>query len=221
MNRTFLIFLMVGTAMMIAVIGQHETDIQLDYMPWEIDILDNGKTHVFGITLEKTTVQEANQIFANFAETLLVSSPHYPSTTEPQTEEQPQQREYRLIARYNNLTIGGLVAEIQLNYQLEPSTLLSLYQQFKKISDRQGEEKTQMLSLDTKTEMSFLNTPVNRITYIPSVNYDESLLIQHFGAPAREIQHGNGNTSWHYPPMGLEIILSATERDRFIYSPIK
>ncbi len=210
MNRTFLIFLMIGTAMMIAVIGQHDPDIQLDYMPWEIDILENGKSRVFGVTLEKTTVQEANQIFANFAMTQLVTTSH-----------SENQREHRLVAKYTDLTIGGLTAEIELSYQIDAATLESLYQKLSKTGSSMQTGDTEYFKLDNQTEMNFLNTPVNQLAYIPSVDYGESLLLQHFGAPKEEPGPDENIRLWHYPQMGLTIVISATDTDRFVYSPIK
>jgi len=67
MNRNFLIMLMIGTAMVITVIGQHDPANQLNSQPWEVATLENGSLRVFGITLEKTSIQEANQILADFA----------------------------------------------------------------------------------------------------------------------------------------------------------
>ena len=74
MNRTFLLFLMIGTALLILVIGGNPTEDQPAYTPWNISILDNNKIRVFGVTLGKTTIQDANQIFANFPETRLIDN---------------------------------------------------------------------------------------------------------------------------------------------------
>ncbi len=210
MNKTFLIFLMIGTAMMIAVIGQHTPKVQLDYMPWQIDILDDGTSRAFGITLGKTTVQEANQIFANFAETRLYSEPSGAEALK-----------HRLVARYNQLTIGGLVAEIQLDYQIKKSDLQSIYKKLTSADSNNDPAINQPLAIDKDTEMNFLNTVVERITYIPAIDFGEDIIRQRFGQAAEEVKLNENTQRWIYPQLGLIINIHQDKEDEFIYSSLK
>lgn len=193
--------------MLIAVIGQHEPSRQLDYLPWEIDILENGNTRVFGVTLQKTSIQDANQIFANFADTrLLVNS------TESGSEK------LELIARYNELTIGGLIAEINLAYDLDETSLKQLYHSAK---TEQRHNNGAYLKLSSQDEMKLLNTPVKKITYIPSIDYGEEILRQRFGQAAEERVINETTAHWIYPELGLTIIVRQDQADEFIYSKLK
>jgi len=214
MNRTFLIILMIGTAMMIAVIGQHEPATQLDTMPWEVDRLENGSLRVFGLTLGKTSIQDANQIFASFAETRLqvsTDSNHYQT--------------HQLIAIYNDLNIGGLVAQIKLNYMVDSDDLQDIDSYLKttqavKNSSKDLKAGIELYSVSKETEMKHLNKPVSSITYTPSIDYGLESIRQNFGLASDEKQIDEDLQLWSYPEMGLNIFISKSMPDRFVYAPL-
>jgi len=214
MNRTFLIILMIGTAMMIAVIGQHEPTTQLDTMPWEVDRLENGSLRVFGLTLGKTSIQDANQIFASFAKTrfqVSTDSNHYQT--------------YQLIAIYDDLIIGGLVAQIKLNYLIESSQLQNIYRSLKKSQTDNNDtealkEGIDLYAVSKEIEIKQLNKPVSSITYTPSIDYDLDSIRQYFGPAAEEKQINEDLQLWSYPEMGLKIYISQSKPDHFIYTPL-
>ncbi|MCW8935307.1 MAG: hypothetical protein OQK98_11340 [Gammaproteobacteria bacterium] len=213
MNRTFLIILMVGTAMMIAVIGQHEPTSQLDTMPWEVDQLDNGSLRVFDLTLAKTSIQDANQIFARFAETKLQV-----------TTDSSGNQTYQLIAIYDELIIGSLIAQIKLNYQIETEELRKIYLSLNKdSSDKESSEglinNITLYPVSKEIEIEHLNKPVSSITYIPSVDYGEDTIRQNFGPAAEEKQLNDDLQLWFYPEMGLKIYISQSKPDEFVYAP--
>ncbi|VAW59299.1 hypothetical protein MNBD_GAMMA11-1005 [hydrothermal vent metagenome] len=214
MNRTFLILLMTGTAMMITVIGQHKSVNSLDYTPWEIDRLQNGSIRVLGITLGKTTIQEANQIFASFAQTRLIQLPPPTDTPLNTVRKKP---EFQLIARYNDLNIGGMTAEIQLKYQLDSENIRTLRTTAKADSTT---EKTGMLEyeIDKQTEINYLSTAISGITYIPSIDYGDEVIRQRFGQATQEVKISENERQWLYPKLGLSIFIYADRADRFVYS---
>lgn len=214
MNRTFLIFLMIGTAMMIAVIGQHETDYQqqLDYNPWDIDILEGGSSRVFGITLGKTSIQEANQIYAHFAKTLLLVNTNDDGSSN-----------LRMQARYDELTIGGIVAEIRLDYQLDQQQLQQIYNesQDKIEAAPQPIQSLSPIELSPEIEARYLATPVSMITFLPAIDIGENLIRQRFGQPGSETRVDDSYSQWNYPTLGLTIRLYSNQPDHFIYQPLK
>jgi len=211
MNRTFLIILMIGTAMMIAVIGQHEPTAQLDTMPWEVDRLENGSLRVFGITLGKTSIQEANQIFASFAKTQLQV-----------TTDNDEYQTYQLIANYDGLIIGGLITQIQLTYQIEQNELQNIYRSVDKNQISQKDNQAiQLYSVSNKIEIDYLSTPISTITYIPSIDYGLETIHQNFGHASEEKQLSNEEQVLDYPEMGLKIYVHDNKSDRFVYAPLK
>jgi len=202
MNRTFLVILMIGTAMMIAVIGQHEQTTQLDTMPWQVDKLENGSLRVFNITLGKTSIQEANQIFASFGKTQLLI-----------TADVDKNKIYQLITTYDEL-------KIELAYQIPQEDLKNIVDSLKN-NQTQTDAQTQKHPIDKEIEMQYLNTPVASITYIPSIDYGLKTIRQNFGQAAEENKLNDNEQLWYYPEMGLQIYIHKTQPDHFIYAPLK
>lgn len=192
--------------MMIAVIGQHESSVQLDTMPWEVDRIDDNSIRVFGITLGKTTVQESNQILAQFGKTQL--------EVKTGADQKPH---FQLSSTYDDLLIGGLIAQIKITYQINQKKLQSIYNSIRSSS---SQPQATAYPLTRDIEMEYLNTPISTITYIPSIDYGEDTLLQNFGPAAEEIKVNENETIWLYPKMGLKIYILKNKPDRFVYAQL-
>jgi hypothetical protein len=196
MNRTLLIFIMIACALMIMVIGGKRFEERPEYMPWNIDIVLNNNIRVFGVTLGKTRIQDANQILASFADTHLVKNGN----------------KTQLVAVYNELNMAGLIAEIELLYDLEENKLAEL----EKLSTQDNAHNSKHLPKDI--EMDLLTTVVSKLTYKPSVDFEIDIILQRFGPAASEEKISENIEHWFYPDMGLEIIIDKQGPDQFIYS---
>jgi len=187
---------MIGSALLILVIGGNPTQDHPAYTPWNINVLDNNKIRVFGVTLGKTTIQDANQIYARFPETRLIDN----------------NGKLQLLAIYRQLQFGGLVADIELNYDLDNTTL-------QKLKDSAFlDPKTEHLNLPENVEISLLNTVIANLIYKPSIDYEIDIILQRFGTPESEQKMSGNLTLWTYPKSGLEIIINDAGPDTFIYS---
>lgn len=189
---------MIGTALMIMVMGDKQSSSDLNTTPWEINIHNNGNIRVFGITLGKTTIQDANQILANFPETRVI-------------KDTPQGR---IVAVYDELNIGGFIASIELNYALDTTTLIKLTRNTTILA-----EKNYGL-LDKEVEMKLLSTVINGLIYRPNIDYDIDTILQRFGQPDSEVKLTDTITRMNYPDLGLEIMIDTRAPDQFIYSQL-
>lgn len=198
MNRTLLIFIMIGTALMVMVMSEKQNLSDLNTSPWEIDIHKNGNIRVFGITLGKTTIQDANQILASFPETRLIM-------------DTPQAR---LVAVYDELNLGGYLANIELNYALDENTLKNLTENTAVLTDKNYGK------IDKDIELSLLSTVINGLTYKPGIEYDIDAILQRFGQPVNEVKLSDTSTRLEYPDMGLEIMIDTQAPDYFKYQPL-
>jgi len=199
MNRTLLIFLMIGCALMVLVIGGKRFESHPEYMPWNIDIVLNDNIRVFGITLGKTRIQDANQILASFADTRLVKN----------------KNDLQLIAMYDELNMGGLIAEIDLLYDLDKKKLIELEKSAKQDDD------LNIMHLPEDIEMNLLTTVVSKLIYKPSVDFEIDIILQRFGPATHEEKVNKNVERWSYPDFGLEIVINKLGPDRFIYSSIQ
>lgn len=190
---------MIGTALMILVMGGHQTEPNPSNTPWNINILDNNKVSIFGISLEKTTIQDANQIFASFPETRLIE----------------QNNQLQLRAIYHELQFSGLVANIELIYKLDDSTLQSL-----KDTAIPGPDDRYFHLVENK-EISLLNSTVSSLIYKPAIDYEIDIILQRFGPPQRKLKLSENVSRWTYIESGLDIIIDNAGPDVFIYSSLE
>ena len=200
MNRTFLIFLMVGTALMIAVMGRDPSSSIPGYMPWEIKVLDNGHVLVFGITLEKTRIQDANQILSSFPDTRLTTD---------------QQQVSKLTAVYDELSLGGLLAQIELQYDINEDELKKL-QQIAVAQNNLGYSK-----LPEEVELNLLDSTVKSLTYRPAVDYDIDIILQRFGQADKQQKISEQSELWIYLDRGLTITIDNQGPDVFHYTSVR
>ena len=189
---------MIGTALMIMVMGDKQHSSNLNNTPWDITIHENGNIRVFGITLGKTTIQDANQILANFPETRLIIS------TSP-----------KLVAVYDELNISGFIASIELTYALEDDALNKLVTNTTVLPEKNYGQ------LDKDLEMNLLSTSVSELIYKPSIDYDMDAILQRFGQPGSETKLSETITRLEYPELGLEIMIDTQAPDYFKYQPLK
>jgi len=201
MNRRFLLFLMIGTTLLILVIGGHQTQRHPSYTPWNINILDNNKTRIFGITLGKTTIQDANQIFASFPETRLME----------------KDGKLQLLAHYHDLQFSGLIADIELSYMLDNDEL----QKLKDSAVANSQTEYPGLVLTKAIEIALLNTHISSLIYKPSVDYEIDIILQRFGTAEIEQKISENESLWIYPEFGLNILINDKGSDVFTYSLIK
>ena len=187
---------MIGTTLLILVMGGHQSQQNSAYTPWNINVLDNNKISIFGISLGKTTIQDANQIFASFPETRLL-------------EENNRQQ---LRAIYRELQFDGLIADIELIYNLDDSTL----QQLK--TSAIPEPESSYYRLPENIEISLLNSTATSLIYKPAIDYEMDIILQRFGAPHSEQTLSDNILRWSYPESGLTIIIDDSGPDKFIYT---
>lgn len=192
---------MIGTALMIMVIGDSSDSEQTMQMPWDIDIQANGTSRVFGIALGKTQLQDANQILAQYPETHLL----------PARDNMP----VRLVSVYDELNTGGLLATIELEYALEQAILAQFEKSALTVADQP------YLQLSDDQQMQLLSATIKTLTYKPAIDYELDVILQRFGPASEQVQVNDTTQRWRYPELGLEIVVDSAGPDSFIYQAIE
>jgi len=196
MNRNLLIILVIALALMVALIG-HNRQQKMGKVPWDITVLPDGRVHVLGITLNQTTIQEANQILGNFAEPRLYlqPTPH-------------------LLAVHENVWIAGMLARVDLQYHLDDTRLAVIQQAALPGSENSYFELTQEQQID------LLATPIVKLIYTPAKEYSEGGIERRFGEPDKKQKVSEQSEIWTYSKLGLTVTLNANGPDTFIYTAL-
>ncbi|MEW6446011.1 MAG: hypothetical protein ACOZAQ_03830 [Pseudomonadota bacterium] len=170
-------------------------------LPWQIEILPDGHSRVFGIVPGQTSLLEAKRALDKKAEVKLFKS---------------ADGSLSLELFYGRVKLGFLDA--YLITEVDASQ-----EQLKPLLERGSNPEAQP-SGAWKYDLSFpdiptiQDLPVRSLTYIPAaVQFDAPMLEKHFGAPAERRTIDQGREYWLYPEKGLVIMLADGEKELLQY----
>ena len=175
------------------------------HLPWQIEVLPDGSSRVFGVTLGKSTLGEMEQQFQEQAEVSLFATDAGDKVVE---------------GYFNTVTLNGLKAKMVATLGFSPEQLQQIFDRGARISTlAQGQRK---VSLSDPDLLLARHTPVVAITYLPGINLDEETVLRRFGEPARRIAEADGKiVHWLYPDKGLDVVLSEEGKEVLQYVPPK
>jgi hypothetical protein len=179
---------LLGLALAILLPGGRQPDPQ-PKLPWDIKLDGAGGSEVFGLTLHKTTLNEARNILSSDGEISLFIT----------RDDQPT-----LEAYFERVFLSGLRADFVLVLDAEPDILQGFYDRGSRIS--RTTEITRKVDLTAADQAAVGKLPIGMINYIPAADLDDELLLSRFGEPAeRIVETPTGVTHWIYPERGLSI----------------
>ena len=171
-------------------------------LPWQIEQLDDGSIQVFGLTLGKSTLHDAEQLFQEEAVISMFST---------------DEGERVVESFFKKVTLSGLRAKIVVALDYSQSELEGVFDRGARIATTgSGQRK---VTLSTEDVRDAMDRPIVTITYLPGANLDSKLVEKRFGEPARKIAEQKSDmVHWLYPEKGLDIILSDEEKDVLQYT---
>ena len=169
---------------------QNNDKVVLETYPWQISILPDGRSRVFGIVLDETPLKEVDAILKSSPKMGLFES----------------NNKLELEAYYKNVSLGGMIGSFILTINVSEEELKSI----KKVSRRKkGDESNGVrYELDKPTADKLKKLTVKNIIYIPTVQLDEKIIVERFGKPTHKIKIKTKEIGWHYlyPEKGLDLI---------------
>ncbi len=181
-------FTLIALALAILLPGGREADPN-PRLPWDIKVDLQGGSEIFGLTLGKSTLEDARQIFSSDGKiSLFITHDGQPA----------------LEAYFERIFLSGLRADFVLVLDAEADMLQGLYDRGKRIS--RTTDITRKVELAVDDEVFAGNLPIKLINYIPAADLDDALIIKRFGEPAERItEPETGIVHWIYPETGLSI----------------
>jgi hypothetical protein len=171
-------------------------------LPWNITHPTPDTTRAFGITLGKTTLNEAAVAFKHEAEVEI--SLFKPSDSKMSVE-----------AFFEEVNFNGLKAKMVMTIAVPPSELQGMYERGLRMSSAPSGKRI-TLTFDDLARVRA--TPVASLTYLPNVRLESAIIAKRFGEPAQRIREQKSNiTHWLYPQHGLDIALSDSEKPLLQY----
>jgi hypothetical protein len=186
-------FLFTLLAVVLAVfpfLDQSDDAEKLSGLPWQIDILPDGSTEVFGLQVGSSRLSDVLDILGSDMDMAIVAA----------TDEVGSLEMY-----YGHYRAGLLSGKLVLQTDISEQEILRLREN--SVSSEymaSGQAKKYILSPDDLIQV--LDEIVTGLTFIPTSNLDEEIILSRFGEAKERVQL-TGVTHYLYPDKGLAIAL--------------
>ena len=171
-------------------LDQSDDAEKLSGLPWQIDILPDGSTEVFGLQVGSSRLSDVLDILGSDMDMAIVAA----------TDEVGSLEMY-----YGHYRAGLLSGKLVLQTDISEQEILRLREN--SVSSEymaSGQAKKYILSPDDLIQV--LDEIVTGLTFIPTSNLDEEIILSRFGEAKERVQL-TGVTHYLYPDKGLAIAL--------------
>lgn len=201
MRRFLPTFLLITVVLAIyPFLGKDEKSVGVTGLPWQIVVLPEGSTKVFGLVPGQTTLgQAAARLGEDMELAVMVAKGEAGS----------------LEMYYSQYRAGLLSAKLVLGADVDVETLKLMRENAaKKEPLKSGARKYVLNQEDHETAFAAV---IQTIAYIPAVDLEHDIIIQRFGEPEEVIQMGTQTVHYLYPSKGLDVFLSEQGKEVLQY----
>ena len=164
-------------------------------LPWHIEHPTADSTRVFGVTLNQSTLDEAEQRFQEDAEVSMFRSPQGKLATE---------------AYFDEVTLNGLKAKIVVTLAVPDTEMQAMFD--RSVRER-GVGSGRKITLTANDVGQMRRVPISSISYMPSVRLEEEIFKRRFGVPTQRIKEtDSGVIHWLYAQHGLDIAFDGASK---------
>lgn len=195
-----ILLLLVITPIVWQMSDQRATPESSPMLPWQIEILGDGSSRVFGLTPGLSRLEEARALFGPDVEIAIVAPPDRPPLLE---------------AFYESASAGFITGKLILTADVESATIAAMRARAPKESYM--ESVTRKVTLHPDDLASARLAAIRAITFIPSADLDEDVIRARFGEPGQRIRLSDELEHFLYPELGLDIALSARGKEVLQY----
>lgn len=170
-------------------------------LPWQIELLPDGYSQVFGLTLGKSTLGDVER---KLQEDAVISM--FVTADDHKVVE----------GFFKDTSLAGFKAKMVFTLALDDTQLQQIYDRGARIATLgSGQRKVSLNGEDLELVRA---TPIRALTYLPSANLNAELVEKRFGKPEQTINEPESDMiHWLYPSKGLDIGLSDKDKDVLQY----
>lgn len=173
----------------------------LRHLPWQIEPLPGGASRVFGLALGAgATLADARALWGPEMQLAVVAAPNEDGALE---------------AYFESVTAGIVTGRMVLAADLAPEQVRRLRERAAKAEYMEG--TTRKFTLAPEDVDEALRAPLLGISFIPSAQLDEEVVLQRFGTPAERLRSSEQVEHFLYPDKGLALTLHAKGREVLQY----
>lgn len=179
--------------------GSGQPATQAIGMPWQIDVLPEGKSRVFGLTLGSSVLDEATTRLGDEPQLAVVATSGQAGAME---------------AYFDHASLGVLTGKIIVVADMPDNQLLEIQKRAVKIEPQ--ESGTRRFSLALADRQAAGRAPIRTITFIPAGKLDGQTVLDRFGRPGEKLAVGDVE-HFLYADKGLDLALSKEGRSVLQY----
>lgn len=168
--------------------------------PWQIDLPAPGQSRVFGLQPGLTTLAEASALYGPDIDIAIVAPPGQPASLE---------------AYFESVQMGRIMGKLVLTIEADESSLAAMRERAAKVEYM--DSTTRKISLNREDLANAQGLAIRAITFIPSANLDEDIVLQRFGTPAMRIRVSEDREHFLYPDKGLDLALDRRTKEVLQY----
>ena len=182
--------------------ASQSTGDRVDGLPWQIEVFPDGNSRVFGLTLGVSTLADARGRFGPDIKVAIVAAPGETGSLE---------------AYYEDVTAGVVTGKMILTGDVTAEALQAMRERAPKAEYMNS--NTRRISLDAADLPTALAAPLRSIAFIPSINLDEQMVLQRFGAPGERLRNSAHSEHFLYAAKGLDLVLDSEGKELLQYVP--
>lgn len=169
-------------------------------LPWQIEILPEGNSRVFGLIPGSSTLADAQVRFGSDVQVAMIIAPGENGTVE---------------AYYEKVDAGFVTGKMVITLVSSPAQRQQMLQRARKAEYM--DSSTRRIELSDEDLAVARQLPLLGIGFIPSVNLETDIVIQRFGVPAERIRSSEHIEHFLYPEKGLVLQLDAKGKELLQY----
>lgn len=168
--------------------------------PWQIELPAPGQSRVFGLQPGISTVAEAAALFGPDVAIAIVAPPGQPASLE---------------AYFESVQVGRIMGKLVLTIDADEAALAAMTERAAKVEYM--DSTTRKISLNRDDLAAARGRAIQAITFIPSSNLDEAIVLQRFGTPAMRVRVSEEREHFLYPDKGLDLALDSRTKEVLQY----
>ncbi len=178
-----------------------EREVSHSGLPWQIENLQSGHVRVFNLVIGQSTLDDAEQLYKERSEITLFAPPESAAVIE---------------AFFSQVKIAGLKSKMVMSIDVSAEDIQAIFDRGARISTL--ESGVRQVTLSDEDAETVRQSVISSITYLPSIHLDAELIVNRFGKPAEKLQDTESDAiHWIYPDKGIDIALSAAEKEVIQY----
>lgn len=174
-------------------------------MPWQVQPLPDGSSQVLGLRLSpdlqrSSAIGDVQQRWGDAVQIAIVAAPNEAGTIE---------------AYVDPMQAGFISGKAIITASLPPDVIRGMRERAIKTEYMGGTTRKATLSPADLTEA--LKAPITSVSFIPSANLDEDIILSRFGQPAQRLRSNEHLEHFLYPDKGLDLTLDGKGKELLQY----